>query len=422
MELDEEYYYSDLEDNVDIHIETKVYETLLIDQLKYEEDDFIKKNNKLGVSDYLFKNYCLDNKWNTSKVMDIILTNEIEFNSSLNNYGNIGLCNVCYNEAVLIKNDCLHEFCKDCWIEHCKSNVYNRNIKCMESKCDKYVSENIINLIDSKSLSIFNNTRSKSFIEFNKNIKPCTFPNCDKYLIKYNDDLLQVECDCGTMICMSCGLDSHAPIMCSFNNKIKIMCSNMLSLSCIRVCPWCMTATLKEAGCDFMTCKCGKNFCWKCGEKVYHTEHSYSYIKGHECTYNENKELKIIKDVMAKIDSINENVVMIKNKRKTVDNIFMKRVCDYIINNYIYCINLIYLIHALKLNNNLIDDNLSYLEEIIRKLKNKTTDKLFYINEITKSKKIIENIQETLGTLSENLSIFKIIYNKHLDECLINAE
>lgn len=96
-------------------------------------------------------------------------------------------------------------------------------------------------------------------LQKNPNLRPCSQPNCQGLI-----DMTKPKkmCNlCGQAYCPKCMkpfhnggcvLDEHDRMMKSLNNQ---------------KCPQCSIWVEKKDGCDYIDCKCGTAFCYKCGAK-----------------------------------------------------------------------------------------------------------------------------------------------------------
>lgn len=46
-----------------------------------------------------------------------------------------------------------------------------------------------------------------------------------------------------------------------------------------KICPNCRNAVERNGGCDHMSCRCGKQFCYKCGAGPFNDSNEYSAHK-----------------------------------------------------------------------------------------------------------------------------------------------
>ena len=91
-------------------------------------------------------------------------------------------------------------------------------------------------------------------------------------------NLIQCQ-NCGTDICKSCKVGSHAPMTCQQFQKLPIKDRNPEDLLFYRIveekrwghCPACKMVIERKDGCNYMKCTCGCGFCYRCGIKYNET-------------------------------------------------------------------------------------------------------------------------------------------------------
>ena len=200
--------------------------------------------------------------------------------SNANNESN-ELCRVCYekiNDEDKINNSlpCGHLFCSNCWLDYLKtliSEAKTNKIKCMESKCSEYISEEFIIQHISKDLNL-----SEKYIKFknrfeiikDKNKKLCPHVGCDSFLQK-SDKTKYVECENGHKYCFECLAPPHENKKCKNKNEKKFL--KWTKGKRVKRCPNCQMYVERNEGCNHMTCAyCDYQWCWICEQK-YDPEH-----------------------------------------------------------------------------------------------------------------------------------------------------
>jgi ariadne-1 len=199
-----------------------------------------------------------------------------------------GTCWICMeDDCELISNtECSHAFCGDCWYCYVaysvSDNVLDNFIPCMSNDCNCILNQSFIYQLlriraneDAEKYMAFKSYLKKrvtSYVNDNSLIKWCTsIPPCGKAIkLLTNDQLNNVECDCGHKFCFACGEEQHEPATCSMYAKWKrIIDADACSLQYItlnaRNCPKCSVPVEKTSGCDHMRCyACNHKFCWAC--------------------------------------------------------------------------------------------------------------------------------------------------------------
>ena len=85
----------------------------------------------------------------------------------------------------------------------------------------------------------------------NPNLRWCTRPGCDKYLIG-KKGRNKLTCECGTKICFKCGNEYHSGKSCQtvVDNVYKKYARDKH----LQNCPRCKARTEKDGGCNHITC------------------------------------------------------------------------------------------------------------------------------------------------------------------------
>ena len=80
------------------------------------------------------------------------------------------------------------------------------------------------------------------------------------------------KCRCGFHWCRYCQLSHHAPSSCHENKEFIAYQQKLEKFKALetvvvegRACPLCKTVWEKMYGCNYMSCTCGTEFCWGCG-------------------------------------------------------------------------------------------------------------------------------------------------------------
>ena len=171
------------------------------------------------------------------------------------------VCHICFStmkNPVLL--GCSHKYCSSCitnWVSS-QLNDGKYNVPCMHPNCHKIIQpSNVLSHTVSQKLN------DRMF----------------KYAVLSMSDHIRCK-DCNQTIgfgsnkwfaCIPC---YHQCSNCQQNNELNKQnedLSRLFKKKC-RKCPWCKIWIDKYEGCDYMMCRCGGNFCWKCGRK-WRSEH-----------------------------------------------------------------------------------------------------------------------------------------------------
>jgi len=83
-------------------------------------------------------------------------------------------------------------------------------------------------------------------------------------------DIVETCSRCTAQTCTQCGCSAHPGDICSaaFAKQYQQTPEDVLSSVRKQACPSCARATVKDEGCNHMTCVCGGQWCWSCGEAL----------------------------------------------------------------------------------------------------------------------------------------------------------
>jgi ariadne-1 len=198
---------------------------------------------------------------------------------------------------------CGHAFCAGCWAMHirtkCSEGRANR-ICCMGMAgagrpCTVPVDQEFVEAVvrdDAKTLQLFEKASLEVFVEESgAHARWCSAPGCGRAIVvDVNPSIRtsEVTCECGHSMCFRCGNEAHFPASCEMvEHWRKLQAKEAADALWVDLnskrCPHCGVLAVKESGCDFIVCRCGGYFCWKCGGPCYSTSHTMTTIEGHSC-------------------------------------------------------------------------------------------------------------------------------------------
>ncbi|KAM3136509.1 hypothetical protein pb186bvf_011467 [Paramecium bursaria] len=188
-------------------------------------------------------------------------------------------CNICLGQYAPIQMksplSCEHEFCSTCVEKYLNDSIEKGNVLKIScpTKCNQDYTEEIIKqIVSPKMFDKYKRFYYKQKISLDPNVRWCPRLNCDKYV---TGSLLRtkLQCECGQLICFSCGNEYHQNLSCSQAEDQQYR--EAKEEYKIYECPLCRAPIQKKSGCNHMTCyKCKHQFCWLCQGDY----NSYHYV------------------------------------------------------------------------------------------------------------------------------------------------
>ena len=97
----------------------------------------------------------------------------------------------------------------------------------------------------------------------NKNLKWCCKADCENVIRKSKCPCKnKVVCSCSQEMCFACGKEWHTGTCATGID------SNYAAYMLLATCPKCQAPVEKNGACNFMSCRCGTNFCWICRKDI----------------------------------------------------------------------------------------------------------------------------------------------------------
>lgn len=202
--------------------------------------------------------------------------------SSANSIRDDDCCNICFTTGRQYSlNSCQHSFCFDCWQSHLVATVDSGRgkITCPEYQCGSIVDKaTALSLIGVQLYHRIERLQEQTVFSKNKGqLKWCPNTNCGRVLVASEVDLaasVSVICQCGSSVCWHCLKEPHWPATCReaagyiahLRSIGELAPSAPAKVFSVRLtpCPNCNNPIEKNGGCNFMACRCGHSFCWRC--------------------------------------------------------------------------------------------------------------------------------------------------------------
>ncbi|GMP80630.1 hypothetical protein CsSME_00035653 [Camellia sinensis var. sinensis] len=194
-------------------------------------------------------------------------------------------CGICFEEIESWRKfrnqTCSHSFCYDCTSKHITAKIQD-NVKiilCPEVDCRAPLDFNTCRqIIPNDILVKWDESLCKSLIPESQTVY-CPFMDCLAMLVNDSGEVIKkIECPaCWRSICARCGVPWHLEFTCEeferLNAKKKKgkdddgLVKELAKKKSWRKCPNCKIYVEKTEGCLHITCRCGYEFCYRCGSK-----------------------------------------------------------------------------------------------------------------------------------------------------------
>ena len=202
-------------------------------------------------------------------------------------------CEICLEDFSLLDitnyflncNCVLHNTCFDNMV---KAAVESNNlpVKCPNCKIPvhpNFVEDSLRNanpqLLDKYEHFSMNNFLMNNNDEYSS----CPTPGCD-YMFFFNPGENNFLCPmCNKNYCLNCKVEWHKGMTCQEYkdsrdvNKLDDKFYQFVKGAKFKMCPKCKYWVEKNQGCNHMRCRCGADFCYKCGKLM-------DMSRGHQCS------------------------------------------------------------------------------------------------------------------------------------------
>jgi ariadne-1 len=196
-------------------------------------------------------------------------------------------CSICLEELdadFLHTLHCQHKFCRDCLGEHLSTGIKERRTPCCpQVGCAEEIAVAEMELLVEPALVEKHTDGSlQSFIAQHTDDYACC-PTADcPYLFFYvkGVDSPDFQCpQCEKRYCIQCRVDYHQGSTCAQyqqwsleNGQVDDLFGDLVQGQKMKQCARCRNWIQKAQGCDHMTCRCGFQFCYRCGQKWPHAK------------------------------------------------------------------------------------------------------------------------------------------------------
>ncbi|VDD93487.1 unnamed protein product [Enterobius vermicularis] len=304
-----EFYDPDLiDEEEDIDPEYIQYTCFNISQIRMMLDEIINRTvTSLCISQSLAKLLLEMNQWDEIKITELYKSDRqrllIDSHAGVKKTAKLvsSYCAVCAQDCrdcgQLLGLNCGHEYCMLCWQMYFETQLgenLSMRVECMGNGCSLYCLEDFALRVLAGRPDSTEKYKKLAFIaeiETHPKLRMCPGKDCPIVVMADREKAKKVTCEtCGTVFCVRCGGNYHAPTSCETIRKWLIKCvddsetANYISAH-TKDCPNCHSCIEKNGGCNHMQCaKCKHHFCWMCfGDWKTHGSEYY------ECSrYKEN--------------------------------------------------------------------------------------------------------------------------------------
>ncbi|EAS06981.2 IBR domain protein (macronuclear) [Tetrahymena thermophila SB210] len=188
------------------------------------------------------------------------------------------VCEICYENMTskdYIPLLCDHIFHKNCLAQYFTTQINEKKfpLKCPNSNCTLPINQqDLREVLNEIEIQRYEKFSLQNYIDSNADeISWCPTPNCE-YAFIIEKDQNQLNCPkCNKSYCLNCKCDYHNGQTCqeykisnNFTEEDQKF-EQFVAGQKFKQCSKCKMWVEKNQGCDHMTCRCGYQFCYKCG-------------------------------------------------------------------------------------------------------------------------------------------------------------
>ncbi|KAL3512022.1 hypothetical protein ACH5RR_024739 [Cinchona calisaya] len=194
----------------------------------------------------------------------------------------LNFCEICVerkeSDEMFTIQCCTHLFCNDCISKHVAARLqYNtHSIACPAVKCEGVIEfDSCMSIMPKDVLERWNEVLCESIILVSQKFY-CPFKDCSAMLVRESDEVIrESECPvCFRLFCAQCYVPWHPGADCEEFQRLNedeksredLMLRELAKAKSWNRCPRCKYYVEKTQGCIHMTCRCGFQFCYACGE------------------------------------------------------------------------------------------------------------------------------------------------------------
>lgn len=194
-------------------------------------------------------------------------------------------CDVCMNDTPLkdaVKlGQCHNRYCATCTSSYLNITVLNSRsfpIRCPDTSCGEQLDTwKCADFLDKRGVEGGEKLRTLALLKTISKLAYCSNPRCNTPFDYIKDDdgnaaegatkkiCTHVTCPlCKVKTCVMCNTQFHEGLTCD-EAKLNDPLNELKRERQWKHCPECKTLIERTVGCDHMVCRCGAEFCYKCG-------------------------------------------------------------------------------------------------------------------------------------------------------------
>ncbi|XP_057489847.1 uncharacterized protein LOC130775822 [Actinidia eriantha] len=190
-------------------------------------------------------------------------------------------CGICFEEKqipqMFTTESCSHSFCYDCMSKHIAAKIQDNIIviPCPGIDCKTVLDpESCRQIVPKVVLVRWDECLCKSLIPESQRVC-CPYGDCSATLVNDSGETIgKADCpSCKRLICARCGVPWHSEFTCAEFKRLSgreeedVLVEELAKKKRWRKCPNCNFYVEKTEGCLHVTCRCGHEFCYRCGAK-----------------------------------------------------------------------------------------------------------------------------------------------------------
>ncbi|CAL9224600.1 unnamed protein product [Arabidopsis halleri] len=194
-------------------------------------------------------------------------------------------CAICIEETdaehMFFTDKCLHRHCFSCVNKHVEVKLLSRTVPtCLESGCKSELTlESCSQVLTPKLIEMWKRKMKEDLIPDAEKIY-CPYPRCSVLMSKTElsseaeQSNVRACIKCYGLFCIDCKVPSHSDLSCAEYKRLHPEPPfDDMELKCLandqmwRQCAECKHMIELSDGCNHITCRCGYEFCYRCGHE-----------------------------------------------------------------------------------------------------------------------------------------------------------